>query len=117
MPPPPPSWPYSGSGRSFDPRSMNGFELLTLGEIKAEGHRHTEILLGIQSSLIELPDKLAEKLSPGEGRLIAGVRAMTELFKALLPLVLLSAAVLAKWTWPEATPVIRRMVLGVLGLS
>lgn len=94
-----------------------------LGEITAEGRRHTELLLGMQQLLEALPDRISDRLSelfpaappapppsppppPGPTRM----QQVTELLKAMLPLALLAAIVMGKLTVLEGVSLIRHAI-------
>lgn len=57
----PPPWPY---WQPTPPFNGHTFELAAmLGEIRGESRRHTEIMLGVNDRLIELPERLAQRLA------------------------------------------------------
>lgn len=94
-----------------------------LGQMSAEGRRHTELLLGMQHRLETLPDRISDRLSPlihhappappsappGPTRL----QQITDLLKAALPLALLATIVAGKITVLEGVSVLRAAFGGV----
>lgn len=108
-PMPPPSWPgpSHAKGSSFEHAVM-------LGEMRAEGRRHTEILLSLQERLIDLPDKIAERLPPpaSPSQPPANFGSIRDWVFAATALAALAAAIAGKLPWAELVSLLRKLPAG-----
>lgn len=104
---PPPSWPGPSpvNGSSFEHAVM-------LGEMRAEGRRHTEILLSLQERLIDLPDKIAERMpapQPAPSQPPPNLGSIRDWVFAATALAALAAAIAGKLPWPELINLLRKL--------
>ena len=98
---------------------------ITLGELKGQSDRNTELLLALHDKHREHLDQiqalrewmitqispLAAARSHPKSRRVSRVRsalaAARDLFQVAIPFILLAALVAGKLTWPEVAPVLR----------
>jgi len=89
----------------------NSFEMgRMLGKLDAHMELHTQILLDIREGISDLPTQIAATISPASANHSPKPRILpelSELIRALYPVLILCAAVLGKSTWPTALPLLR----------
>jgi hypothetical protein len=91
--------------------------LRDIGELRAEARNQTQrtgqVLQAIERQndiLIDLPSRIAATISPASANPSPKPRILpelSELIRALYPVLILCAAVLGKSTWPTALPLLR----------
>lgn len=78
------------------------------GRIETHMDHQTQILLDIREGISDLPTQIAMTISPGSAnRSHRILPELSELVRALYPVLILCAAVLGKSTWPTALPFLR----------
>lgn len=109
------SAPPGGQMNGYHPPGEFGLGMI-MGQVATEQRRQTEILLGMQQRLENLPDQIADRLprseagAPKPGSAAThqtNVQQITDLLRAVVPLALLAAIVVGKLTLLEGLPLIR----------
>ncbi len=92
----------------------NSFEMgRMLGKLDAHMEIHTQILLDIREGIADLPTQIATTISTASASPSSKPRILSELselIRALYPVLILCAAVLGKSTWPTALPLLREVL-------